>query len=223
MNTWHRLRFQDSARFIIEQIVFFYDFSFLVISIILIFVVYMIVFFVLRKLLNRFIIDNQVLEFIWTVLPLVILVFIAFPSIRILYLIDEVKNPVVTCKVMGHQWFWSYEYRDFKDLEFDSYIIFNLIRLLEVDNLLVLPIMSKIRVIVSSYDVLHSWTIPALGVKVDAVPGRLNQLNFVLSRLGIYFGQCSEICGANHRFIPIAIEVVLFNDFCTWLVSGSSG
>lgn len=130
---------------------------------------------------------------------------------------DEVKNPLVTCKVIGHQWFWRYEYRDFKDVEFDSYIVFNLIRLLEVDNFFVLPISSKIRVIVSSYDVLHSWTVPSLGVKVDAVPGRLNQLNFILNRLGVYYGQCSEICGANHRFMPVGLEVVSFSSFCNWL------
>nr|YP_010254918.1 cytochrome c oxidase subunit II [Pealius machili]QUA05856.1 cytochrome c oxidase subunit II [Pealius machili] len=219
MNTWLNLSFQDSASFIMEQMIFFYDFSFLIISMILIFVVYMMSFLMIKTFINRFLIDNQVLEFVWTVLPLIILVFLAFPSIRILYLMDEVKNPLVTCKVMGHQWFWSYEYSDFKDVEFDSYMVFNLIRLLEVDNFFVLPISSKIRVIVSSYDVLHSWTVPSLGVKVDAVPGRLNQLNFILNRLGVYYGQCSEICGANHSFMPVGLEVVSFSSFCNWLTS----
>nr|YP_010999055.1 cytochrome c oxidase subunit II [Pealius mori]WPM91813.1 cytochrome c oxidase subunit II [Pealius mori]CAD5105730.1 cytochrome c oxidase subunit 2 [Pealius mori] len=219
MNTWLNLSFQDSASFIMEQMIFFYDFSFLIISMILIFVVYMMGFLMIKTFTNRFLIDNQVLEFVWTVLPLIILVFMAFPSIRILYLMDEVKNPLVTCKVMGHQWFWSYEYSDFKNVEFDSYMVFNLIRLLEVDNFFVLPVSSKIRVIVSSYDVLHSWTIPSLGVKVDAVPGRLNQLNFVLNRLGVFYGQCSEICGANHSFMPVGLEVVSFLSFCNWLTS----
>lgn len=219
---WLNLSFQDRARFIIDQIVFFYDFSFLVISMILIFVVYMMFVFATMSLLNRFIIDNQTLEFIWTILPLLILVFIAFPSIRILYLMDEVKGPVVTCKVIGHQWFWSYEYSDFNHIEFDSYIVFNFIRLLEVDNFFVLPIASKIRVIVRSFDVLHSWTVPSLGVKVDAVPGRLNQLNFVLNRFGVFFGQCSEICGANHRFMPVGLEVVSFKVFCDWVIQGGS-
>nr|AAS77036.1 cytochrome oxidase subunit II [Aleurochiton aceris] len=221
MNTWGSLSFQDSASFIMEQMIFFYDFSFLIISMILIFVVYTMVFMMSSYLVNRFVTDDQVLEFIWTVLPLMILLFLAFPSIRILYLMDEANQPLVTCKVLGHQWFWSYEYSDFKNLEFDSYMIYNLMRLLEVDNSLVLPLSTKIRVIVSSYDVLHSWTVPALGVKVDAVPGRLNQLNFSLNRLGVYFGQCSEICGANHSFMPISLESVAFKSFCNWLISSS--
>lgn len=172
-----------------------------------------------NNLIRRFIIENQLVEFIWTVFPLLILLLLAFPSIRILYLMDEMKNPLITCKVLGHQWFWRYEYRDFADLEYDSYMILNFIRLLEVDNSLVLPFNLKIRLLVSSYDVLHSWTVPSLGVKVDAVPGRLNQLNFTLSRLGLFYGQCSEICGMNHRFIPIVVESVSLSLFKFWLKS----
>lgn len=124
---------------------------------------------------------------------------------------------------MGHQWYWSYEYSDFPSKEFDSYIIpleernQSSVRLLEVDNFTVLPFGFQVRNLVSSADVLHSWTIPSIGVKVDAVPGRLNQLNIWFSRPGIFFGQCSEICGANHRFMPISIEAISLNDFITWL------
>lgn len=197
--------------------VFFYDFSFLIIFIILVFVVYVILNFSVGGLINRYMLDNQLIESIWTVLPIVILIFLAFPSIRILYLMDEMKNPTLSCKVLGHQWFWRYEYRDFGNLEFDSYIIFNCVRLMEVDNCFVLPISLKIRLLVSSVDVLHSWTVPRFGVKVDSIPGRLNQLNFTINRLGIYFGQCSEICGVNHRFIPIVVEVLRVPAFEDWV------
>lgn len=202
-----------------EEIVFFYDFSFLVISFILIFVVYLIFFLGWVGWIRRYLLDNQVLEFVWTALPLFILLFLAFPSIRILYLMDEAQHPGLSCKVMGHQWFWSYEYRDFKLIEFDSYIVHNLARLLEVDNSFVLPILIKVRLLVSSFDVLHSWTVPSLGVKVDSVPGRLNQLNFSCNRLGLFFGQCSEICGANHRFMPITVEVLTAAKFGNWLLN----
>nr|YP_087045.1 cytochrome c oxidase subunit II [Tetraleurodes acaciae]AAU14150.1 cytochrome oxidase subunit II [Tetraleurodes acaciae] len=219
MNTWLNLNFQNSASFIMEEMIFFYDFSFLVISLILLFVVYVMIFLSFSGFVSRYVLDNQLLESVWTSLPLIILLFLAFPSIRILYLMDEVRYPGITCKVMGHQWFWSYEYGDFKDIEFDSYMVYNLVRLLEVDNCFVLPVLIKVRLLVSSYDVLHSWTVPALGVKVDSVPGRLNQLNFSPNRLGLFFGQCSEICGANHSFMPIVVEIVTVENFSNWLIN----
>nr|YP_010128463.1 cytochrome c oxidase subunit II [Aleyrodes shizuokensis]QPO06174.1 cytochrome c oxidase subunit II [Aleyrodes shizuokensis] len=219
MNTWLNLSFQDSSSFIMEQMIFFYDFSFMIIMTILFFVVYIMVFLGCSVFVSRFMGDNQVLEFVWTTLPLLILLFLAFPSIRILYLMDEVKDPLITCKVLGHQWFWSYEYSDFNKLEYDSYMIYNFIRLLEVDNSLVLPLGLKIRLLVSSYDVLHAWTVPALGVKVDAVPGRLNQLNFTINRLGLFYGQCSEICGMNHSFMPIVVESMNLKLFKCWMIS----
>nr|QPB46181.1 cytochrome c oxidase subunit 2 [Bemisia tabaci] len=217
MGLWNNMSFQNSASFTMEQMTFFYDFSFLVILLILVFVVYMMLFLMSESLIKCYDLDNQIMEFFWTILPLVILIFLAFPSIRILYLMDEMKNPTLTCKVLGHQWFWSYEYSDFSSFEFDSYMICNLMRLLEVDNCFVIPLGLKIRLLVSSVDVLHSWTVPAFGVKVDSVPGRLNQLNFTVNRLGVYFGQCSEICGVNHSFMPIMVEVVLNQGFSVWL------
>nr|UIF91931.1 cytochrome c oxidase subunit II [Crenidorsum sp.] len=221
MNTWLSLSFQDGSSYIMEEMIFFYDFSFLIITLILLFVVYIMGYLGFVGYVSRYVLDNQVLEFVWTSLPLIILLFLAFPSIRILYLMDEVYYPGITCKVMGHQWFWSYEYSDFVGVEFDSYMVFNLMRLLEVDNSFVLPLYIKVRLLVSSFDVLHSWTVPALGVKVDSVPGRLNQLNFTCNRLGIYFGQCSEICGANHSFMPIVAEVTSSGAFSNWLLSVS--
>lgn len=176
-----------------------------------------------NKNINLQILEAQEIELFWTVAPIAILLIIGFPSIRILYLIDEVYNPLITLKTLGHQWYWRYEYSDFPEKEFDSYIIplnaseNNLTRLLEVDNYTVVPFGYQIRNLVSSLDVLHSWTVPSIGVKVDAVPGRLNQLNLWFRRPGAFYGQCSEICGANHRFIPIAIESIKLKDFTSWV------
>lgn len=167
--------------------------------------------------------EEHTIETVWTILPAVTLIFIALPSIRILYIIDESINSVITIKTIGHQWYWSYEYSDFLNAEFDSYIIPTKelpedgFRLLDVDNRVVLPIGAQIRILVTSADVIHSWTIPRIGVKVDGTPGRLNQANFILNRPGLIFGQCSEICGANHRFMPIVLERVEINQFADWL------
>lgn len=176
-----------------------------------------------NKYNHRFLLEGHTIETIWTIIPAITLIFIALPSLKLIYLIDEIRNPLVTLKAIGHQWYWTYEYSDFKKLEFDSYIIpqqdlnkFNF-RLLEVDNRTVLPYISHIRLLTSSADVIHSWTIPSSGVKIDASPGRLNQIRFNLNRTGIFFGQCSEICGANHRFIPISIERVSPIIFIKWI------
>lgn len=156
------------------------------------------------------------MERIWTVLPAVFLLLIAFPSLRLLYLMEEYEYPEITIKVLGHQWYWSYEYSDLGFSSFDRYISSGediLFRLLNVDNRLVIPYDTDVRIIVSRIDVIHSWTIPSLGVKVDAIPGRLNQLSFIFNRVGVFVGQCSEICGANHRFMPIVISVIPRLDF----------
>ena len=182
---------------------------------------YLIIALFFNQLNNRFLLHGQTIEVIWTILPAIVLLFIAFPSLRILYLLDEINNPSISLKTIGHQWYWSYEYSDFNNIEFDSYIIssntLNSFRLLDVDNRIILPINNQIRILVTATDVLHSWTVPSLGVKIDANPGRLNQTNFFINRPGLYFGQCSEICGANHRFIPIVIERVPSNFFVKWI------
>jgi len=164
-------------------------------------------------------VECQPLELFWTCSPALILIFVGLPSIRLLYLTDEVIKPIITVKTIGHQWYWSYEYSDFKNIEFDSYILPNdsIFRLLDVDNRTIVPMLSQIRILISAADVLHSWAVPSLGVKVDAVPGRLNQVNFLINRPGLSFGQCSEICGANHRFIPICIESIPIKEFIKWL------
>jgi cytochrome c oxidase subunit 2 len=162
-------------------------------------------------------------------LPSLILVIVALPSFALLYSIDEVVDPSITVKCVGHQWFWSYEYSDFEarlgNINFDSYMIpedeleFGELRLLEVDNRIVLPSRTHIRVLVTASDVLHSWAVPALGVKMDACPGRLNQTSVFLNRDGVFYGQCSEICGVNHGFMPIVVESVSLNKYVSWVLS----
>lgn len=225
MATWGYLGLQDRASPLIEQLIFFHDHAMVVIILIVTLVGYIIGTLFFNKFINRFLLENQNIEIVWTILPALILIFIAFPSLRLLYLLDEVNRPRVTLKTIGHQWYWRYEYSDFLQVEFDSYIVpFNEIdrsgfRLLDVDNRTVLPINTQVRVLVRAADVIHSWTVPALGVKVDAIPGRLNQIRFIISRPGLFYGQCSEICGANHRFMPIVIERVSVDYFLSWISS----
>lgn len=223
MSTWANLGLQDSNSPIIEQLNFFHDHALLIIILVTLSVGYLIGTLFFNKLNNRYLLHGQTIEVIWTILPAIILLFIAFPSLRILYLLDEVNNPSISLKTIGHQWYWSYEYSDFSGIEFDSYIIpqneisLDTFRLLDVDNRVILPINNQIRILVSATDVLHSWAIPSLGVKIDASPGRLNQTNFFINRPGLFFGQCSEICGANHSFMPIVIESVPTNHFIKWI------
>jgi cytochrome c oxidase subunit 2 len=169
-------------------------------------------------------------EIVWTIVPAIILLFIAVPSFSLLYSMDEVVDPAVTLKVIGHQWYWSYEYSDYNHLteentgiNFDSYMLADddlskgNFRLLEVDNRVVLPVNTHIRVLITAADVLHSWAVPSFGVKVDACPGRLNQTTLFVNRLGTFYGQCSEICGVNHGFMPIAVDVVELPAYVEWL------
>jgi cytochrome c oxidase subunit 2 len=147
------------------------------------------------------------------VVPMVILIFIAFPSLYLLYLIEDISNPSVTVKVIGHQWYWEYQYRNsWSTVSFDSYMVYEkngvLHYRLDVDNRLVLPRAVPLLFLVSSQDVIHSWAVPCLGVKADAIPGRINSLSREINSSGVYYGQCSEICGANHRFMPIVLEVI---------------
>lgn len=223
MATWSTFSFQCRVSPLIEQLIFFHDHTIIIITIIVSLVLYFLVIIIGNKLLNIFLLQGQEIETIWTIFPAIVLIFIALPSLRLLYLLDEVNCPAITLKTLGHQWYWSYEYSDFNRIEFDSYIIpledlsLNSFRLLEVDNRIILPVNSQIRVLISSLDVLHSWTVPALGVKADAVPGRLNQISFLINRVGLWYGQCSEICGANHSFMPIVVESVLTPTFILWL------
>ncbi|YP_010419920.1 cytochrome c oxidase subunit 2 (mitochondrion) [Anopheles marshallii] len=225
MATWANLGLQDSSSPLMEQLNFFHDHTLLILTMITILVGYIMGMLMFNKFTNRYLLHGQTIEIIWTVLPAIILMFIAFPSLRLLYLMDEINTPSITLKSIGHQWYWSYEYSDFLNLEFDSYMIptneldMNGFRLLDVDNRIILPMNNQIRILVTATDVLHSWTVPSLGVKVDATPGRLNQINFLINRPGLFFGQCSEICGANHSFMPIVIESIPMQFFIKWIIS----
>jgi len=221
--TWGQILFQDAASPIILQLISFHDHTLIILTLVITVVSYALFTIITNKYTNRYLIEAQQIETVWTILPAVILLFLALPSLRILYLTDETRNPRLTIKSIGHQWYWRYEYTDFIDIEIDSYIVPTSdlapgeFRLLEVDNRVVLPINMEIRILVTGADVIHAWTVPALGVKVDAVPGRLNQLRFTINQPGVFYGQCSEICGANHSFIPISIESVNIKSFINWI------
>nr|AOR87331.1 cytochrome c oxidase subunit II [Andinoacara biseriatus] len=217
-----QLGFQDAASPLMEELLHFHDHALMIVFLISAFVLYIIVALVTCKFSNKYILDSQEIEIIWTFLPAIILILIALPSLRILYLMDEINDPHLTIKAMGHQWYWSYEYTDYENLAFDSYMIPTQdlapgqFRLLEADHRMVVPVESPVRILVSAEDVLHSWAVPSLGMKMDAVPGRLNQTAFIASRTGILYGQCSEICGANHSFMPIVVEAVPLEHFEDW-------
>nr|WGW14720.1 cytochrome c oxidase subunit II [Bangiopsis subsimplex] len=183
----------------------------------------------------RYIVANTMLELVWTIVPAVILLLVAMPSFALLYSIDELVMPGLTIKAIGNQWYWSYEYADYaatagqaplpSSMVFESYMLgssdagLGALRLLEVDNAMVLPVLVHTRLLVTSTDVLHSWAVPALGIKCDAVPGRLNQAGILVLREGCYYGQCSEICGLQHGFMPIMVEAVTPGWFRQWLVA----
>ena len=175
---------------------------------------------------------GTILELVWTITPALILIAIAFPSFKLLYLTDEVFNPSMTVKAAGHQWYWSYEYSDFlnedgESIEFDSYMIpesdleDGQLRLLDVDNNVVIPVDTNIRFIVTGQDVIHSFAVPSLGMKVDGIPGRLNQAATIAEREGLFYGQCSELCGILHGFMPICVEAVSPEKYLEWMESVS--
>lgn len=165
---------------------------------------------------------NVTLEVTWTLIPILILAVISIPSFKLLYYMDRVPVADMTIKVTGHQWYWTYEYPD-HDLNFDSYMIEDKdlkpghIRLLSVDKPLVVPVNKNVRIITTSEDVIHSWAVPAFGIKKDAVPGRINETWFQANQEGMYYGQCSELCGARHGFMPIAVQVVSEPRFQNWI------
>lgn len=220
---WIDFYFIDANRPLIEQIIFFHDYSIFIIFVILYFLFLSLLDLLFNNVSNLNLIENQTIELIWTFLPVLVLFFIAVPSLRLLYLIEERFDRDLNIKVLGYQWYWSYEYTEF-DVEFDCFLegeennFFNF-RLLETDRVLILPLNSFINLLIRRNDVIHSWTVQRLGVKTDAIPGRLNQLNLFFFRPGLYFGQCSEICGVNHRFIPISLIIVRVDLFIDYIKS----
>nr|QPN54249.1 cytochrome c oxidase subunit 2 [Ricinus sp. ADS-2020] len=211
----------DPCSFLMSELINFHDETLYILLFITSIVIYFMFSIFLSKLINRFLLFNESVEIMWTIFPGIVLLFIAFPSLKVLYLSDDLINPDMTLKVLGHQWFWSYEYSDFINIEFDSYMKLwdkSNYRLLDVDNRVIIPINHSIRVLVSSLDVIHSWTVPSLGVKTDANPGRLNQVFISANQLGLFYGQCSEICGTLHSFMPICLEITKPKDFINWLM-----
>ncbi len=227
MALWGQLGFQDASSPLMEQLIFFHDHAILILILIITVVGYAYVSLLTNSFSSRYVVEGQEIETIWTILPGVILLFLALPSLRLLYLLDEILDCRLTVKTVGHQWYWSYEYSDFLDIEFDSYILpteelnFGEFRLLDVDNRVVVPIETSIRLLVTSADVIHSWAVPSLGIKTDATPGRLNQIRFFIKYPGVFYGQCSEICGANHSFMPIVVEAIIMKDFTSWLLKNA--
>ena len=228
-----QMGFQDPATPIMEGIIdLHHDIMFLIV------VVGVFVFWMLARVLWRFrasrpglpekLIHGTVIEIVWTLTPSAILLAIAVPSFALLYSVDEVVDPAITVKAIGHQWYWSYEYSDYTEgddasIAFDSYMVADddlepgAARLLETDRHVVVPVDTHVRVIITAADVLHSWAVPSLGVKCDAVPGRLNQVGVLVKRPGLFYGQCSELCGANHAFMPIVVEAVSMEQYHAWL------
>nr|YP_010223321.1 cytochrome c oxidase subunit II [Macrohectopus branickii]UCL27454.1 cytochrome c oxidase subunit II [Macrohectopus branickii] len=218
------MSFQDSASPSMEQLTLFHDFTMAVLTMVTTLVALSLFFISAYSLTDRLLLQEQIIEITWTIAPVAIILLIALPSLQTLYMLDDPFSPNITLKAMGHQWYWSYEYSDFPNLEFDSYMsplleLSSNMRLLETDNSAALPTRAQIRLIATSADVIHSWAMPSFGVKADAVPGRLNQLMFSIKRPGIFYGQCSEICGSNHSFMPIKIEAIPMKNFLGWVIS----
>jgi len=177
---------------------------------------------------HKYLNHGTLIELIWTITPAVILILIAFPSFKLLYLMDEVNDSSMSVLAEGHQWYWSYQYPDFLNsdeelIEFDSYLVpesdleHGSLRMLEVDNRVIIPELTHVRFLVTAGDVIHSFAVPALGIKCDAYPGRLNQVSIFVNREGVFYGQCSEICGILHSSMPIVVESVSLEKFLTWL------
>nr|YP_010016411.1 cytochrome c oxidase subunit II [Mukaria splendida]QOI73917.1 cytochrome c oxidase subunit II [Mukaria splendida] len=223
MATWQMMSFQDPVTPIMEQLILFHDHTMMIIIMITTTVLYMLISMSIKKMNNRVFLESQMIELIWTLIPAVLLVIIAMPSLSILYMIEEINNPMITIKALGNQWYWKYEYSDFKKIEFESYMkktnsMENKeYRLLETDNRTIIPMNFKSRILVTSNDVIHSWTIPSMGIKIDGTPGRINQGTIMVSRPGVYYGQCSEICGTNHSFMPITMESINIKKFLLWI------
>nr|YP_009732642.1 cytochrome c oxidase subunit II [Ophiarachnella gorgonia]QHT54249.1 cytochrome oxidase subunit 2 [Ophiarachnella gorgonia] len=218
-----QLGFQDGASFVMGEFHQFHDYAMTFIVFITILILYALSLLTLNSPSFWKFTEKQQIELWWTISPSFILIALAIPSINLLYFMDEGTNPNITVKTIGHQWYWTYEIWDNERIEIDSYMIQTEDlqqegnpRLLEVDNRLVLPTNTDTRIITASTDVIHAWCVPSLGLKMDAVPGRLNQMFVNISRPGVFYGQCSEICGANHSFMPIVVEVVNNNTFYNW-------
>ncbi|MGI9434997.1 MAG: cytochrome c oxidase subunit II [Geminicoccaceae bacterium] len=224
-----QLGFQDAASPVMEQIASFHNLLLWIITLITIFVLVLLAYTCIRfKASNNPVPSKRthhaMLEIAWTAIPVLILVVIAIPSFKLLYYSDVVRDAEMTVKAIGRQWYWSYEYPDHGKFTFDAFMIADedidaaagQQRLLETDIRVVVPVETNIRLLTTASDVIHSWAMPAFGVKLDAVPGHVNEVWFRVDEPGVYYGQCSELCGAYHGFMPITVEAVAKDDFEVW-------
>ena len=223
-----QLGFQKAASGHMEDLVWFHDFMLLpIITGITVFVLFLVIYACIRYRASRNPIasttsHNTLIEVIWTLVPCLILILMAVPSFKLLYSQDKIPPADVTIKAIGYQWYWGYEYPD-ENIVFDSYMIEDSElqpgqpRLLSVDNEIVVPVNKVIKVLITANDVLHAWALPSFGVKRDAVPGRINETWFKADRTGTFYGQCSELCGIKHAFMPITVKVVTQEDYKKWL------
>jgi cytochrome c oxidase subunit 2 len=218
---------QKAATPVMTDIVWFHDFLLWVIGVIAVFVLGLLVIVMVRfnaraNPVPSRTTHNTLIEVVWTVVPVLILVAIAVPSFRLLFLQLNIPKPDVVVKAVGKQWFWSYDYPDQK-IAFDSLVLHDKDlkpgqpRLLSVDNELVVPVNKVVKVETTATDVIHAFAIPSFGIKIDAIPGRINETWFKAERVGVYYGQCSELCGRGHDEMPIAIRVVSDQDYAAWL------
>lgn len=224
--------FQDSASFLHEEVIYLHN-HIMQYAALIIGLVGVLLFTALYRsngaISYRFMVHGTTLEVIWTIAPAIILILIGVPSFKLLYLQDEIIDAALTIKAIGRQWYWSYEYSDYTNngdsITYDSYMIPTAdlnegdTRLLEVDNRITLPIDTNTRIVTTASDVIHSFAVPSLGVKVDAVPGRLNATSTQIDRPGTFYGQCSEICGYGHGFMPIVVEAVTMQDYTTKIIA----
>lgn len=230
-----QMGFQPAASPVMEEIESFHDILLVIITVITAFVLGLLLYVMWRFSEKRNptpskTTHNTVIEIVWTVVPVLILVYIAFKSFPLLYFTDVTPEPDMTIKAVGHQWFWSYEYPDNGNFTFDAYMIQDAdidpskgqIRLLSADNNVVVPIDTTVKVLLAAEDVIHAFAMPAFGVKEDAVPGRLNETWFKATKEGVYYGQCSELCGNGHAYMPIVIEVVSKAKFDEWVKEAQS-
>lgn len=224
-----QVTFQDAATPGMERITNFNEILFWVIVAIALFVLLLLGYVCIkfRRKANpvpKTFSHNSLLEVVWTAVPVIILVLIAIPSLRLLYYLDRTPDAEMTIKAIGHQWYWSYEYPDIgEDITFDAIMLEedeledDDIRLLSTDTPVVVPVDTNIRLLTSADDVIHSWAIPAFGVKLDSVPGRVNETWFRVTKEGVYYGQCSELCGTLHAFMPIEVHVVSKEEYAEWV------
>lgn len=219
MITFFNLNFQNPNSINHFNLINFHNNLIILIIIIILFIIIILKFNIINKFTNKIIIENQIIEIIWTILPIIIIIYLLFNSIKLLFINNEIKLNSLFIKTFGNQWFWNYEYPNL-NLSFNSYIIyknnFNFFSI-ETDNNLIIPSNFQILIIITSIDVIHSWTIPSINIKIDAIPNQINRFNIITFKPSIIYGQCSEICGINHRFIPIKIESILINNFIKWI------